>query len=267
MTFDELHALVELHCEGLLDLPGEVYFGSLEALSAPNGLAIIGLNPGGKGLPPIRQHLAQYRQLVKPGFSGYLDQCWHEPAFSRNEVCTKCQASLAKYRKVHQQRHQKTVERIADKLGADLRRTLALNAIWLQTPNADALRSLLAELRLPKMNLLFQQQFFPVIDALLSRCETRLVLCLGNGASESAFSFFREAHRVPPHSVVAVSDDYRDGRYFIHETVGLRRIYFGIAHPSMHSIGAAGLAQLAALWRDGDRSPRGRSEAHSSVHP
>ena len=249
MTFDELRALVELHCEGLLDLPGEVYFGSLEALSAPNGLAIIGLNPGGNGLPPIRQHLARYQHVVKPGFSGYLDQCWHEPAFSKNECCTKCQQSLVKYHKVHQQRHQKMVERIAKELGADLRRTLALNAIWLQTPNADVLRSLLAELRLPKMNQLFQQQFFPAIDALLSRCETRLVLCLGNGASESAFSFFRNAHHVPPDRVVAVSDDYRDGCYFIHETEGIRRIYFGIAHPSMHSTGAAGLNRLAALWR------------------
>ncbi len=259
MTFDELQALAELHCGDLFDLPGEVYFGSLEALNAPSGMAIIGLNPGGKGLPPIRQHLARYRHEVKPGFSGYLDQCWHEPEFSKNEVCEKCRTSLAKDGKVQEQRHQKTVEKIAHELSVDLRRTLALNAIWIQTPNADALRSLLSELRLPKMDQLFQQRFFPAIDALLARCETRFVLCLGNGTSESAFSFFREAHRVAPQSVVAVSDDYRDGRYFVHEAEGIRRVYFGIAHPSMHSIGSVGLTRLRTLWHDRDRSIRDAS--------
>ncbi len=267
MTFDDLRALAELHCQAVLDLPGEVYFGSLEALSAPNGLAIIGLNPGGEGLPPIRQHLARYRQEVKPDFSGYLDQCWHDPEFSKNAVCTKCQKSLAKSGKVHQQRHQKTVEKIANVLGVNLRRTLALNAIWIQTPSADALRRRLSELQLPRMDQLFQQQFFPAIDALLSRCETRFVLCLGNGASESAFSFFRVAHGVPPDQVMAVSDDYRDGRYFVHEAAGVRRIYFGIAHPSMHSVGVAGLARLLILFHESGLPTPGSTARFTPANP
>ncbi len=250
MTFDELQALVELHCASLLDLPGEVYFGSLDALSDSNGFAVIGLNPGGSDLPSIRENLARYRQSAKRRFSGYLDVCWHEPFFSHYQTCGPCSASLAANGKVRQQRHQKTVELIANELEVDLRETLALNAIWLQTPSAAALKSFLANHHLPKMDQLFQQQFFPAIDTLLSRCATRFVLCLGNGASESAFSFFRAALGVPLDKIVSVSDDYRDGRYFAHEAEGFRRVYFGIAHPSMHSIGPAGLARIRTLWRE-----------------
>nr|WP_316640016.1 hypothetical protein [uncultured Roseateles sp.] len=248
MKFDELRALIELHCADLLDKPGEVYFGSLDALSHPNGLAIIGLNPGGSELPSMRENLDRYSQEGRQRFSGYLDTCWHEPFFSRYETCSKCESSLVKSKKVHQQRHQRTVDHIATELDIDLRETLALNAIWLQTPNTDSLRQLLAQLQLPKMESLFQAKFFPVIDELLDRCKVRLVLCLGNGATESSFNFFREALGVSRTDVVHVSDDYRDGRYFVHDRNGQRRIYFGIAHPSLHSTRPAGLARLRDLW-------------------
>lgn len=245
MTFEELRALVEQHCADLLELPGEVYFGSLDALSQPNGIAIVGLNPGGSSLPPMRENLARYPLGDKKVFSGYLDQCWHDPWFSRYETCDRCAASLAKDRKVHQQPHQRTVEALVTALGADLRKALALNALWIQTRNAVELKRLLAQLQLPRLGALFQRRFFPVIQELLDACDVRLVLCLGNGASDSAFELFRQALGVPRSAVEHVSRDYRDGRHFMHG----KRLYFGIAHPSMHQTRPAGVERLQALWR------------------
>lgn len=249
MEFKDLRDLIEERCASLLEIPGEIYFGSERALLEPNGVAIIGLNPGGEGLGSLREDLDRWeREPRRETFSGYLDVCWHEPEFSRRETCSRCQRSLSDPAKMHviPQRHQSTVIGIAESLGIDLRKTLALNAIWLQTKDAVKLRSRIKTLGCATISAAFETYFFPVIRALIERCKTRLVLCLGNGQTESSFSLLRDAFGVSQSAIVEVGDSYRDGRYFVYQDV----VFFGIAHPSMHSLTPAGLRRLQEVWQE-----------------
>lgn len=255
MTYDDLSEAVHLHCGAFLDYPGEVYFGSRQALSRCNGLAIVGLNPGGENGPTMRERLSRYAtEPSRDRFSGYLDQCWHEPKYSEGDECEACNTSLHQYGHVRLVRHQKTVVRISDELEIDLRQALAFNAIWLQTQNASKLRKFLREQHPPQsLTSHFQQLSLPVFQEVFDRCNVRLVLCLGNGVSDSAFSLFRKALGVPAEAVTQVGQSYRDGRYFDSVSGGHRRTYFGIAHPSLHETTSAGLNELKAQW-DGRRA-------------
>jgi hypothetical protein len=252
MDFKELKELVEVHCTSMLDLPGEVYFGSEVALQEPNGVAIIGLNPGGVpeggGVVSLRGDMDRWaRNPLKANFSGFLDVCWHEPEFSRRETCSRCKVALSDPAKKHviPQRHQATVIGIAGRVGFDLRKTLALNAVWLQTKDADTLHQRIKMLGYADLSSAFESCFFPVIRALFESCSTRLVLCLGNGQTDSSFSLLRGALRVSKSAVVEVGGSYRDGRFFLHEGV----VYFGIAHPSMHTPTPMALTRLQELWQ------------------
>jgi hypothetical protein len=248
MDFAELRKIIEQNSKDILNEPGEVFFGSPNSLKHPNGIALVGLNPGGSGLPSIQENLTRYeREVQNPDFSGFLDQCWHEPYYSRYERCPRCTHSLETSGIVHQDRHQKMVSRIADFAGFDLRETIALNAIWIQTRSAADLRHYLKSRNQRNMSELFKSTFFPTFRELFKRTNTRLIICLGNGVSESSFEFFRNALNVNRDHIDCLSDNYRDGRYFEIETDGVKRTFFGIPHPSLHITGQQGLLKLREI--------------------
>lgn len=249
MEFQDLRKLIEENacCRELLGQPGEIYFGSEMALRQPNGVAVIGLNPGGTGLGSLRKDLDLWESNPKrESFVSYLDVCWHEPAFSSRKTCGRCDAALKNpdVRHVIPDRHQARVIEISEKARFDLRKSLALNAIWIQTATAEDLRKRLAQEGLGTMQAIFEKCFYPVLRELLNGCGTRFVLCLGNGQDGSAFSLLRRAVNVSAENVEQVGPSYRDGRYFEHNGV----VYFGVAHPSRHKTSKTGLERIRQLW-------------------
>lgn len=251
MQFSEFRNLIEKYYPQVLEESGEVFFGSRNSLTNSNGIAIIGLNPGGSGLPEISKNIERYgNDKSTLDFSGYLDQCWHEPYFSSGEKCPKCLSSLEKEGIVHQDRHQKMISKIAKSVGFDLRRTIAMNAIWIQTRSAAELRSYLAKSGNKNMLDLFKMKFFPIFKEIFAKCNIKLVLCLGNGESESSFEFFRNTLGIDRKYVVRITENYRDGRYFEAIVDGKRILLFGIAHPSMHITSDIGIEELKKKWAE-----------------
>lgn len=256
MDFDELCQLVDKHCKALLHHRGEIYFGSQLALSNPNGIALIGLNPGGTGLDTLSQDLVYWgksRQRVDS--VAYLDVCWHEPFFSARQTCDRCYSALRdpELGHVHLQPHQKRVMEISKSVGFDLRSSLAFNAIWLQTKDAQALVDLLNKLHLDSMQAVFGTYFFPFFRDFFDKCNTRLVICLGNGEEKSSFALFRDALAVPTKDVRWVGNNFKGGKYFVHEGKN-KVVYFGVPHPSRHSFSDVGLQKLKQLWLEAQSS-------------
>jgi len=245
LEFHQLISAIERHSPDILEENGDVYFGGKVALREPNGIALVGLNPGGIGLPSIRNNLEIFlKDSGKEYYSGFIDQCWHEPEYSKYETCGLCKLSLISNGIVHLGRHQKMILKIAEVCGFDLRKTVAINAIWTQTRTAYDLRLYLRDKGFPRMEEFFRSKFFPIFQELFRECRTRLIICLGNGVSESSFSFFRAALKVAVSDVVNISTDYRDGRYFMATINGLKTLFFGIPHPSLHTLSDLGMAQL-----------------------
>lgn len=240
MEFSEFIKITERHCRPeVLSQPGEVFFGSRNSLRKSNGVAIVGLNPGGNGLGTITQSLSLYEKNVKQdNFSGYMDSCWHDPYFSRNETCEMCARSLETHGTVHQDRHQKMVQKIADESDLDLRKTISLNAIWIQTRTASAL-SKYCKTQGKTTTKFFEENFLKVFEDLFQECGVNFVLCLGNGKINSSFALFRDALGAP--SFECVSDNYRDGRFFTAKMNDRKITFFGIAHPSMHTTTTIGI--------------------------
>jgi hypothetical protein len=246
MDFIEFSAIVKRQIPDLLNEPGEVFFGSKQSLRKSNGIAIVGLNPGGSGLSSIEDNLRRYEEdSTSEYFSSYLDRCWHEPSFSKYETCQKCEYSLRVSQKIRQDDHQKRVERIANEVGFDLRETLSLNAIWIQTRSAWHLQDLLKARNMHNMSNLFLDRFFPVFDHLFEDCGINLIVCLGNGKEDSPFEFFRLAYGIESTQVVVVGDHYRNGKYFEKKINGRETLVFGVPHPSRFNMSPLGIRTLA----------------------
>lgn len=251
MNFPDLKELITNFYPEVLDEPGEVFFGSTSSLTNSNGIAIIGLNPGGRGLPTVRDNLTQYESHENSSrYSGYLDQCWHEPYYSRYKKCPRCIESLSKTGTVHQDRHQKMISIIAQTIEINLRETISMNAIWIQTKTAAQLREHLAKNKKKNMKNLFKDNAYPIFCKIFSSCNIQLVICLGNGATESSFEFFRTSTNTPKKSLTHVSNNYRDGRYF-ESTINKQRIlFFGVPHPSRHTTSQLGMDTLKQKWKE-----------------
>lgn len=251
MHFSEIKDLINEFYPEVLDEPGEVFFGSKNSLARSNGVAIIGLNPGGSGLSTVNENLSRYENNLNDlNFSGYLDQCWHEPFFSRYESCPKCLAALSASGMVHQDRHQKMVSTLAHSIGINLRETIAMNAIWIQTRTAVELQQYLAKTKHKNMLSLFTDKVFPIFKEIFSRCETKFVICLGNGSADSSFELFRSASNTPRNAIVCVSNNYRDGKYFETHINGTRILFFGVAHPSLHITSSLGIETMQHKWHE-----------------
>jgi hypothetical protein len=212
---------------------GEVLMSGVDTLSRQTKVMIMGFNPGGQGLNTIPDHLVEYFdspsvkrvRIAKENYSAYLHQCWDEDYWVKAETCEGCLKSFGQTGKIRQHRHQQTVEQVADALGVDLTKALAINAIFQQSVDIPLLRAELSE----SLFKHFLRVYWPIHNWLIDEVlDTRLIICLGNGNDESSFSFVRRALKIKASAVMCNGDDYRDGKYF--ETEKFKVI--GIPHPS-----------------------------------
>ena len=243
MEFSDLIETINQFYPEVMDQPGEVFFGSRDSLRKSNGIAIIGLNPGGNGqLSTIRENLNNYENnITRSDFSGYLDQCWHEPEFSKYQTCERCKNSLKINKIIHQVRHQRMIKEIADESGFDLRKTISTNAIWAQTRSVRELRELLRSQGTNTMDI-FTEKYFKIFNHIFKKCSIDFVLCLGNGAYDSPLALF--AHALGVKEVNNIGNNYRDGKFFTANIEGRCTTFLGIAHPSMHTTTANGIEKI-----------------------
>lgn len=240
---------------------GECLMSGTDTLELQNNnkLMILGLNPGGgkdgSELPPLKDQVRTFRERRGGPFSTYLDECWHYTKASSNfegwphKTCHRCEQFKKEVpgadggATVLQERHQKYVHEIAKDLKVDLRKTVALNALWVQTPDAEGLarvaRQFLVTVPEAKRTIttLFKQVYFPIIEHLIEGAGVRRVICLGNGRYQSAFGMLADALGV---NVTQWGQHYRDGRTF--EATKLR--VFGIPHPSLHTLSKDGREKI-----------------------
>lgn len=259
MKFSDLVEKINEVYPEVMGQPGEVFFGSRDSLNESNGIAIVGLNPGGNGqLSTIRENLDNYEKNIKrDDFSGYLDQCWHEPEFSEYRTCEKCETSLKEKGIVHQVRHQRMIKEIADEVGENyfnLRRTISTNAIWVQTRSATKLRELLKKQGTNTRDI-FKEKYFKIFNYIFAECKIDFVLCLGNGAYESPLALF--AHALGVKEFNNIGNNYRDGKFFTANIDGRCTTFLGIAHPSMHTTTANGIEKIKEQLQP--RSPENHS--------
>lgn len=243
MKFSDLVKKINEVYPEVMGQSGEVFFGSRDSLQESNGIAIVGLNPGGNGqLSKIRENMENYEKNIKrDDFSGYLDQCWHEPEFSNYQTCDKCKNSLKDNEIVHQVRHQKMIKKIADESGFDLRKTISTNAIWVQTRSATELRELLKKEGTNTRDI-FKEKYFKIFNYIFTECKIYFVLCLGNGAYDSPLALF--AHALGVKDFNNIGNNYRDGKFFTANIDGRCTTFFGIAHPSIHTTTANGIEKI-----------------------
>lgn len=215
---------------------GEVLMSGVDTLSRQTKVMIMGFNPGGQGLSTIPDHLMEYFdspsakrvRSPKTNYSTYLHQCWDEAHWIKGETCDVCLQAFKQTEKIRQHLHQQRVERVADALGIDLTKTLAINAIFQQSKDIPSLRTGISGSLLSH----FLTVYWPVHQWLINKVlDTRLIICLGNGNDESSFSFLRHALNVDA-SAVVVNGSYRHGKYF---DVGDIRV-IGIPHPSRFAV-------------------------------
>lgn len=243
--------------------PGECLMSGADTLDSSNGVMILGLNPGGGNhgseLPPLRDQIREFRENRGGPFSAYVDQCWHytRPGFQGwpQQTCRRCEAT-GDGATVNQVSHQKRVSEVVTKLGLDLRQTVALNAVWVQTQDAKALRQKAADsadhlglLGRPTVSDLFEHVYFPILRVLIAGAGIRHVLCLGNGRRDSSFALLADAYgKRDPAVHKAVQREwchsYRHGRSFV--TADLR--VFGVPHPSRCLLSNEGVTALGEWY-------------------
>jgi hypothetical protein len=250
---------------------GECLMSGTDTLDDNNEIMILGLNPGGgrdgSELPPLKEQVAAFRMRRTGPFSTYLDECWHYSKKSEGfegwpqTTCHRClqveKSTTDRSPVVHQEKHQKNVHLIATQLAFDLRRTVALNAFWVQTPDALALARKASESKAcldladdvkPTVSHLFTQVYFPIIRELIRGAKIKRIICLGNGRYLSPFRLLADAYGVDdaPWKTAGGRTAYLDGRSFRH---GELRV-FGIPHPSMHSLSATGIEKIKQWYLD-----------------
>lgn len=141
----------------LLDQPGGLLYSSHETLK-PGPVYLLGLNPGGKGAPSLRQSLTN--MLVREE-NAYLDEAWENEAGS-------WEAGEAPM--------QKRVSWLLGGLGQNLRDVCASNLIFVQSRDATGVDMGLA------------QRCWPVHEAIIGIVKPRLLLTFGN-AGVSPYTF------------------------------------------------------------------------------
>lgn len=252
MNLNEAINLISRRDPSILNEHGEVFFSSRNSFNYNNKVMTIGLNPGGEGLPAIQENLVRFWNNKKTeNYSGYLDQCWHEPHFSKYEMCDKCKTAYRTSDVIHQDPHQKRVAKIANYLDLNLRECISLNAIWSQTRSANQLIEKTKNESITDLNRLFKIKYFPVIEEIIIRHGIKLVICLGNGKSSSAFSLFQYAFGLNDNNLVTIEGNYLNGKYFIlNPNSNSTVIFFGIPHPSRFQLKETGMNILKNLYEN-----------------
>lgn len=250
MELSEVLELINEQDKTILDESGEVFFSSRNSFISNNKVMFIGLNPGGEGLPTIRENLERFwGNKNTESFSSYLDQCWHEPYFSNYKTCERCKIELERTGKIHPMIHQKRVSLIAEKLNIDLRQSISLNAIWSQTRTAADLAKQVRGNKRSSLSEIFESRYFPIIHKIISKHEIKLVICLGNGEEESPFSLFKTAYKIKESGVLTYEGHYLNGKYFSVKKSGVAEVhYFGIPHPSRLQLTELGMGKLMEIY-------------------
>lgn len=244
---------------GSTELPGEVMMSGLDTLRHETKVATLGFNPGGSRLPALVDQFESYisNPRFQRGYSAYEHQCWHE-GYWPHSACPKCDAGTATPEK-----HQRRVKEYCRLLGAPPVEVLSLNAIFFQTPRVPQyvqlakylLRAQAPEAAHPSATFrspglqLFLQEFWPIHEWLLAHVTgVRVLLCLGNGVSNSAFAYVKAA--LQPSAQPTVDRPYRDGRYFWHGPL----LVLGVGHPSLIEVSAEcrRLLAVARLYVQGE---------------
>jgi len=249
MDYQRMEQLIKKYASEYLDKPGEVFFSSKTAFKDNNGVMFIGLNPGGNKLPPIRNHLKSYWKQESTTYystnhySGFLDQCWHEPEFSEGKICKKCEeAKKTSNGCIEPNRHQKRVREIAKHLGIDLRKSVSTNAIWIQTRDAITLSG---EINIYKV---FSESFFPIFLEIFKETKPKLVICLGNGVEGSSFGLFHRAIETDKTAITSVAN-FKNGKFFQWQNSHVGKIiFFGTPHPSRFELTSKGLDLLKEMY-------------------
>lgn len=165
------------------NLPGEVFSSGLDTLR-DGPLYVLGLNPGGgSSYLSVGEHVRTWN-LTK--YSAFYDQCWNRDCWDRdsygrqNTLTCNCERGKDKHQKA-------VIDTVRCMLpGVNLRTVFATNAIFMASRDADSFQN--------ETKLSLQEAWnvcWKVHQFLLGVVRPKVILCLGYGEDESAFSFLR----------------------------------------------------------------------------
>lgn len=153
----ELPKLAETVLADLLDLPGGLLYSSHQTLK-PGTVYLLGLNPGGKGGPPLRHGISH---MLNQEENAYVDQAWQNDSGSWEPGCAPLQ---------------RRVKWLLEALGQHPQDVCASNLIFVQSRDASGVSSELA------------RRCWPLHEAIIGIVQPRLLLTFGN-AGLSPYSF------------------------------------------------------------------------------
>lgn len=169
MTDTELRRLLtEPLGDVFLQRNGQILYSGIDTLR-PGDFYFVGFNPAADGTNPRLCEVPLDRQH----WSAYTQQCWKHK-HEESAVCSDAGRAP----------HQRRVQGIMAELGLQAEETFAANLIFVESRNTEEIKE---EIR----NGLFET-CWQVHQKMLAVVRPKYIVCLGNGESDSAFSFVRE---------------------------------------------------------------------------
>ena len=181
---DTVISEVRKHLGNNSNKSGAVLYNGWGTLCASNeGLCIMGFNPGGDP-DKIETSVVKSLEDIKENHCSYEDECW------------KCPKDWDCQNKEHFgiKPHQKRVKLLAKILGYDIRKVLAVNAIFIRSTNSKNLQGHTESTKL-------FEECWPVHRLFLSIVKPKVILCLGNGEVMSSFALLREKLALKPDQI------------------------------------------------------------------
>ncbi len=210
----------------MAQLGGEVFSSGIDTLQR-GPLYILGLNPGGNSASylKISEHVARW-DLER--YSAFVDQCWNQEcwnldSFGRQKALEQCSCIRGRHR------HQRAVRTIVDCMipGIDIRSVFATNAIFLASKEAKAFRD-----KTGYSLKVAREKCWEVHRYLLARVLPKVILCLGYGEYDSAFSLLKgESKPALPTQTHRRDFKWFEGEFSVDGTV-LCPLVVGVFHPS-----------------------------------
>jgi hypothetical protein len=181
MTDTELKKiLVECLSADVLNQRGQILYSGIDTLR-PGKFYFIGFNPKRDGTNPILCN----EQLDRKDWSAYTRQCWTHPHQDCPPGC----------RKIGNADLQKRVQGIMSELGLRAEMTFATNLIFVESQDTK-------EIKADPFFETYLESCWRVHRKMLAEIRPKFVVCLGNGKTDSAFSFLlKKASRI---------EDYRE---------------------------------------------------------
>jgi hypothetical protein len=206
------------------DLPGEVFSSGLSAL-APDDYYVMGLNPcGGGNYPSIADHVKNWELI---DFSGFTDQSWAPEDWKID--CYQLQRLIDCVERRGKSVHQRTVAKLISAIspGKDIRSIFATNAIFAASKSAQSFRE--------ETGISLTDAFkkcWPIHQYFLSVVRPKIIICLGYGETDSAYSLMRSL-TMPDSSVERRHRGYKCflGN-IVTENITLHSMVLGVFHPS-----------------------------------